>query len=182
MNLCQTNEKTLLPLPLGGAGVVRLRKLRNLLPEKTVVAEAGPERIWGKVKKGENPNDCWIWTGRKAPDGYGRFRHRGHAYAAHRICYNVFHEIPHALVLDHLCRNKGCVNPAHLEPVTHRENLLRSVRLKTCCKHGHEYTPENTRLHGPYLTKRACRTCARNSYHKQKLKRNGLTETNATGT
>ncbi|WP_414654556.1 HNH endonuclease signature motif containing protein [Intrasporangium sp.] len=67
--------------------------------------------------------------------------------------------IPEGLVLDHLCRNRACCNPAHLEPVTIRENILRGEPAnRTHCPHGHAYTPENTRIDN---NMRSCRTCIR---------------------
>src|SRR5699024_1617461 len=84
---------------------------------------------------------------------------------AHRVSYETFAgPIPEGLDLDHLCRNRSCVNPEHLEPVTRSENLRRSPLMargqdKTHCPHGHEYSPENTRI--TKAGARACRTCER---------------------
>jgi len=123
-----------------------------------------PPRFWPRVAKGP---DCWIWTGaRRSPGGYGTIRGNGHQLLAHRVAYELaIGPIPEGKQLDHLCRNKGCVNPAHLEPVTNRENVLRGVgpsavnARKTHCVNGHEFTPENT-----YREKgggRACKACGR---------------------
>lgn len=111
------------------------------------------------------PEGCWQWTAYKNADGYGMFSaHHGRPERAHRVAYRLFvGPIPPGLELDHLCRNRACVNPAHLEPVEKRENIMRGVgrgaknATKTHCRNGHEYTPENT-----YTTSRgwrACRTC-----------------------
>ena len=106
-------------------------------------------------------NDCWEWEGDHNPQGYAVFR-----IAAHRLGYLVLcGDIDPGLVLDHLCRNKGCVNPHHLEPVTDQENLWRGHHgwdwqlKKTHCPKGHPYDLLNTRVgrdgHG-----RWCRECA----------------------
>ena len=121
------------------------------------------ERFWAKVDKS---GTCWIWTAARNAFGYGKFS-MGHArwIFAHRFAYETFRgPIPATLVIDHLCRNPSCVNPAHLEPVTNRENQLRGVGFaarhaaKTHCDHGHEFTPENT--YTGYKG-RACRECHR---------------------
>lgn len=92
---------------------------------------------------------CWLWTSAKDRDGYGTFfEGRGLEQRAHRFAYKHFvRPVPKGLVLDHLCSVKHCVNPEHLEAVTNRENILRGRRPlgeRTHCKHGHEFTPENT--------------------------------------
>ncbi len=125
---------------------------------------------------------CWLWTGRINHLGYAQlsmydrdaYRQRGRAsvsVAAHRFAYELLvGPIPEGLEIDHLCRVRCCVNPLHLEPVSHGENIRRGIagivngareRAKTHCPHGHEYTPDNT-----YITPRGsrrCLTCSR--YH-----------------
>jgi len=91
------------------------------------------ERFWPKVERWD-PDWCWQWTASRHPLGYGRMglggKDGGMAYA-HRVSYELhFGPIPNGLELDHLCRNPGCVNPKHLEPVSHRENLLRGSRAR----------------------------------------------------
>lgn len=115
--------------------------------------------------------DCLVWTGTKSNYGYGRFSALGrHQVQAHNFMWLSIcrFEIPEGMELDHLCRNRSCVNPAHLEPVTHLENMRRGViqeRYKewvatiTHCPKGHEYTESNT-YRGP-SGKRACRECSR---------------------
>lgn len=123
---------------------------------------------------------CWIWNLRKNNWGYGLLTFYQNGYkpqtvSAHKASWELVRgRVPEGMMLDHLCRRPSCVNPAHLEPVTNRENLLRSTLTvayrnlaKTHCAKGHEFTPENTAI---YLRKnngkvtgreRRCRTCSR---------------------
>lgn len=109
---------------------------------------------------------CWLWLGRVNSTGYGQTTQgERHQVLVHRWSYEHFHgPIPIGLVIDHLCRNPQCVNPAHLEAVTQRTNLLRgkgaSARnaAKTHCIRGHEFTAENTYIRSG---KRQCRICVR---------------------
>lgn len=109
---------------------------------------------------------CWIWQGCINSIGYGQITIAGQIYLAHRFVYEyLVGLIPEGLTLDHLCRNTACVNPDHLEPVTYKENTLRGIgptainSKKTYCKHGHEFTVENTRMRKS--GGRSCRTCER---------------------
>ena len=119
------------------------------------------ERFWAKVNKN---GDCWLWTAQLTDEGYGRFAMpsgtpgRYIPTNAHRVAYELeVGPIPAGLHIDHLCRTRNCVRPDHLEPVTPRQNVLRSEPPnRTHCPQRHEYTPENTRrVNG----KRHCRKC-----------------------
>jgi hypothetical protein len=102
---------------------------------------------------------CWLWTGQIGNNGYARFRYKG-GQLGHRYAYEAaVGPVPEGLELDHLCRVRSCVNPEHLEAVTHRENCIRGLRgsLTTHCPHGHEYTPENTTHNSK--GGRVCRAC-----------------------
>lgn len=128
------------------------------------------EWFWTKFAKA-GANECWPWLAGLNAYGYGVFNagHRGKVMA-HRYAYEVLvGPIPHGLDLDHLCRNRRCVNPAHLEPVTRRVNVLRGESVSarnavaTHCPRGHEFTTDNT---GRYVRRtgrsiRYCRACNR---------------------
>lgn len=112
---------------------------------------------------------CWIWQGAPTNAGYGAMTIAQGRKPAHRVSYETYvGPIPDGLVIDHLCRVRMCVNPAHLEAVTQRENVMRSPiaigalnAAKTHCPQGHEYTPENTTVFRklPNTTGRRCKTC-----------------------
>lgn len=126
-----------------------------------------------------NGDPCWDWTAALDVGGYAKFSHHQRKFKGHRVSYTWFRgSIPEGLVLDHLCRNRICVNPNHLEIVTIGENVLRgetipvSLALRTHCEQGHEFTLENTgRKHGRGGTYyRTCKTChcaqARDNYRR----------------
>jgi len=77
------------------------------------------------------PSGCWIWTGSLNGKGYGQMYWRGRVWAAHRVSYALLGgPLMDGLELDHLCRNRPCVNPDHLEQVTHRVNVVRGWRAR----------------------------------------------------
>lgn len=116
------------------------------------------ERFWSKV---EFSQYCWTWTRSKDRDGYGLFGlAKGRTVRAHRYTYGLAHDLPldGFSQLDHLCRNRACVRPSHLEPVTSKINNERGQKAQqTACIHGHKFTEENTYMK-PNGT-RSCRTC-----------------------
>lgn len=146
------------------------------------------ERFWEKV---DAEGDCWEWNGTHTQGGYGTFKIDGTMKVVHRVAWELLiGPIAEGMQLDHLCRNRGCLNPSHLEEVTPTENVRRGMSAipgghqpqarKTHCKNGHEFTFENT-----YISKgkkgrtaRKCRKCTydyRLEYHaRKKLERMGL--------
>jgi hypothetical protein len=130
---------------------------------RTKSAEADRESFWTRVNK---THSCWLWTG-ATRSGYGQFYTNRKLIGAHRWAYQEsVGPIAKGLHIDHLCRTPLCVNPAHLEPVTNRENLFRGPTTftainskKTHCAKGHPFDEQNT-----YIRKngsRHCRTCNR---------------------
>lgn len=125
------------------------------------------DRLLEKIER-DPVTGCWNWTGARDVTGYGRFGYyEGNGpcrtLGAHRVAYLLLvGQIPDGLQLDHLCRNPKCVNPAHLEPVTGRENTLRGNTIpaacakKTHCLRGHPFDEDNTYFHKGV---RHCRTC-----------------------
>jgi hypothetical protein len=114
--------------------------------------------FWQRVKKG---NGCWEWQGGLDIDGYAKYSYNGSTRKASRFMWVIMHGgIDAGLTLDHLCRNRKCVNPAHLEAVTHAENRRRAI--KPVCKNGHKQTPDNRYVyHSNGKRRERCKACIR---------------------
>lgn len=124
------------------------------------------EKFWARVER-EVPDGCWQWTGAKNRDGYGNVRRAGRVASAHVVAFQLLvGPVPEGLEIDHLCRNRACVNPAHLEPVPHRTNVLRgdappaANARKTHCIRGHNLTDPANVYNMPSGGRR-CRVCYR---------------------
>lgn len=132
------------------------------------------QRFWTKVEIVDT--NCWEWLGSCAGNGYGQVYMSNKHWKTHRLSYLFYYGyLDSELTIDHLCRNKKCVNPTHLELVTQRINNLRSDNItainsrKTHCKRGHEFNETNTRI---WKGGRFCRKCVRlhgrNHYRKNR--------------
>ena len=126
-----------------------------------------PTRFWLKVCV--LPNGCWEWTGSRTPLGYGQFQigtyRRRRVVRAHRWAYeHLVGSVNPGLECDHRCHNRACVNPVHIEPVTHRVNVLRGNSItalnakKTQCKRGHLFNEMNTVWRRGWRECLACRS------------------------
>ena len=137
------------------------------------------ERLWRKVDK---TAACWLWTAALDTNGYGQFSVPGKPRKpAHKVVFEMLVEdVPRGLTLDHLCREKRCVNPSHLEIVTAAENTMRGNSMgainkaKTHCKRGHAFTGHNlqdAKKNGKVVGRR-CRQCSsewgKEDYKKRK--------------
>jgi hypothetical protein len=135
------------------------------------------ERFWSRVKKRHGRNPCWNWTGTKDRHGYGQLSVNGRKVLAHRFAYELLvGPIPAGMELDHVrargCRFVDCVNPAHLEPVTHRINVLRGrgptalhAQKVTCPRCGERLTVKPWKPSVRYC--RPCHLASQKSYHSQ---------------
>ena len=140
------------------------------------------ELFWANVPIGD---DCWEWHKAISPNGYGKFSividGRTTSTGAHRVAYQIEKgPIPLGLVIDHLCRNKKCIRPSHLEAVTNRVNTVdRAIggvaalnSAKVYCPKGHELSGDNLCAYGVRRGRRICRTCkstrAREFYRNNK--------------
>jgi hypothetical protein len=119
----------------------------------------------------DSATGCWEWQGSRSRSGYGRWRVGDKLQQAHRVLYEEFvGPIPDGLDLDHLCRNRACVNPGHMEPVTRQENCQRGLTgahnaRKTRCVNGHLFDEANT---GTYRGQRVCRACKREEIRRRR--------------
>lgn len=133
----------------------------------TTIADRFAARI------GVRHDGCWEWLGARS-DGYGRIQIAGRSCRTHRVAYEMFAgPIPEGMALDHLCRNRSCCNPAHLEVVTWGENNRRTAHynaLKTHCPNGHPYDEFNTYHHSD--GSRECQVCKRARYLRSRRDRN----------
>jgi len=146
-----------------GGGAERMRQKWSEVPVT--------ERFWAKVDK---TGDCWVWTAStRGSGGYGQFRIGKRQVFAHRVAYELeIGPIPEGLVIDHLCRNHLCVNPAHLEPVTERENILRGeapsaqAARSTRCQRGHLFPERDAD------GKRQCTVCRNQKQRERRGRKN----------
>lgn len=130
-----------------GAHYYRWRRYGDPGKGRTPYLRTLTQRFWSKVSKSEA---CWLWVGTVGSNGYGYLRHQGKDRLGHRLAYELLvGPIPEGLELDHLCRNRRCVRPDHLEAVTHQVNVRRGRggehnATKTHCPWGHPYDEANT--------------------------------------
>lgn len=139
-----------------------------------------PEIIEARIIP-EPMSGCWIWLGplRDNKEGYGGASYQGKTYRAHKLVYQLLRaEVSKGLTLDHLCRNRICCNPDHLEPTTWKINIHRGIGVapknlaKSHCPQGHLYDEANT-YH--WNNQRFCRTCSRGykrNYNRRRIRRN----------
>lgn len=130
------------------------------------------QRFWSRVDK-NSKNGCWLWQGVKSGGyGYMRYYKDGRRKSCHLVSL-IIHgiKVPKGKEVDHSCRNKSCVNPSHLEVVTHKENILRGTSIparnskKICCMHGHELTLDN--IFSSKRGDRQCKKCRSNNYYRK---------------
>ena len=128
---------------------------------------AAQARFWTKVDR-KDDESCWLWTATKNPNGYGMWKLSGRSRGAHLFAYEwLVGPIPNGMEIDHKCRVRNCVNPRHLEAVTHRENTLRgdtitaNAAAKRYCPRGHALIEGNLVASTAKRGARQCLTCSR---------------------
>ena len=124
------------------------------------------KRLWSRVDR-RGPDECWPWTGARNDRGYGQIRLDGRPQYAHRVVHELLvGPIPEGRQIDHLCRVRACVNPAHMETVTSAENTRRGEpATRPTCPQGHAYDEANTYRNGGH---RYCRACHRAAVSRAK--------------
>jgi hypothetical protein len=97
------------------------------------------DRLMARVSP-EPTTGCWIWTGTHNSNGYGKIRVDRRMSLTHRVAYSIFvGPLLDGMDIDHTCRNRACVNPDHLEQISHRDNTVRRNAVRTTCPRGHVY-------------------------------------------
>lgn len=154
----------------------RKQREGGLAPLPASFSNGNVEAFWEKVKRTDS---CWEWTASKTAAGYGNLRlpTGGNGYA-HRVSFELSRgPIPEGKVIDHLCRNRSCVNPEHLEPVDQLTNVLRGAvpygPLRPACRNGHDITnPQN--VYQRPTGARLCRICSRDHTKRSRAKKKEL--------
>ena len=130
-----------------------------------LLSKSATDKFFNRIVVSENDVECWEWVGTKNSQGYGQHYcgiESNKFGRAHRLAYEHWvGPIEEGMTVDHLCYNKSCVNPKHLEVVTRGENARRAHLRITHCPQGHEYTPNNIKATKRLNNERACLTCHR---------------------
>lgn len=148
------------------------------------LTDAEQDRFWKKVRKTDG---CWVWTASHGSSGYGQFEVRGQNWAAHRIAWMICrHHLPRwGFELDHLCRNRSCVRPSHMDVVTRSENLARRPKetypnaMKERCHKGHEY--DYAIQKGDRKGHRVCRECQKERQREHRRRKKAAIQSKGTG-